>query len=301
MGEIITKYGAFQPQFEDDGVRRKYKSPVTYYETGAVESITLQTQSEVRTNIGILPAERLLFYPDGSLRRLFPLDGKISAYWTEEDERQLAQEMCFQLPFGNVRAKVISLLFYNEGEIKSITLWSRQTVRLMTPIEKVNVRIGISLYRSGAIRSCEPASVTPVETPIGTIRAFDPTAIGIHGDSNSLVFTDDGKVASVVTSVDQIQILTKDGEHIQWEPGLKQNLFQPEVMDIIPLQIVFYQDELEVRYYQHQHKNVGNRSNYSSQKLSDRYSLTDCTFKIMPYVKPGHIVTSACSSCAAHG
>ena len=47
-----------------------------------------------------MDAELVTFHADGSLRRVFPLNGKLSGYWTEADEGALAKAMELSTPLG---------------------------------------------------------------------------------------------------------------------------------------------------------------------------------------------------------
>jgi hypothetical protein len=106
---------------------------------------------------------------------------------------------------------IIGICFYKSGDIKSLTLFPEEVITLDTPCGKINVRTGFSLYESGSIHTIEPAVPALIDTPIGKISAFDTQATGITADSCSLVFSDDGKVKSLVTSSDRIAVQTPDG------------------------------------------------------------------------------------------
>ena len=60
---------------------------------------------------------------------MFLLDGKLSGYWSEDDEYNLAKTYKFNFEFASFEAKVISLHFYKTEELKSITLWPKERVK----------------------------------------------------------------------------------------------------------------------------------------------------------------------------
>ena len=61
--------------------------------------------------------------------------------------------------------------FYPTGEVKSLTLWSGETVKLTTPAGIFPARAGLRLHRSGALASFEPAMPIAIRTPIGFVQA----------------------------------------------------------------------------------------------------------------------------------
>ena len=83
--------------------------------------------------LGAIPAELVTFYEDGQLDGVFPLNGHIGFGWTEAEELKLARPFTFSFSFGEVTAKIINVRFYPTGEVKSLTLWSGETVKLTTP------------------------------------------------------------------------------------------------------------------------------------------------------------------------
>lgn len=111
--EIKTIYGDLVPQYDEAEVRRKYKRSLSFHENGNIESISFQKQTDIDTKIGKLPSELALFYQNGSVKRIFPLNGKITAYWTEENEYSLAQELDFNFEFGNFKRRLLVLVFMN--------------------------------------------------------------------------------------------------------------------------------------------------------------------------------------------
>jgi antitoxin component YwqK of YwqJK toxin-antitoxin module len=237
--KLATPYGVLIPQYSDDGVRRKYTKSLSFYPNGDLKSISLHEQTPVATPAGILPAELLTFYEGERIRRIFPLNGKLSGFWSEASEYALARELEFKLPVGEFKRKIIAIHFYENGSVKSMTFWPKDSFIIQSPLGDVKIRIGFSLYPDGSLQSLEPFSLLPVNTPIGKIMAYDIDANGMLGDSNSLRFTPDGQVQALVTSTDRITITGPNGYQVVHEPGLKPSLFNDEAMDTVPLYIAF--------------------------------------------------------------
>lgn len=187
-GELIPFYGAETP-------RRKYKPAVTFHKNGMIRSVTLEEQQEVVTPIGTLPAELVTFYDTGELKRVFPLDGKISGFWSEEEEAALNIPLRFEFDFTSFTAIISGICFYKSGSIKSITLWPKEQIDITLPaIGAIKVRNGFSLYESGALESLEPAVPTKIMTPAGEKKVYDRHAVGVNADSNALTFDEEGNV-----------------------------------------------------------------------------------------------------------
>jgi antitoxin component YwqK of YwqJK toxin-antitoxin module len=252
---ILTEIGLLIPQYTDDNVRRKYSSSVTFYENGNLKSISLEKQTEVLTPLGRLPAELITFYEDGSVKRVFPLNGKISGYWSESDEAELARPMSFEFNFGEFSAKIMCVYFYNSGRVKSITLFPNEVIELAAPIGKIKVRTGFSLYESGRLKSVEPAVPVAADTPIGKLTAYDSGAIGINGDINSLTFKEDGRIESLKLSDEEIIVKSNDNIVDIIKSSLMQNPLDEEDFILMPFSvkfedgIVLFEDEVKHSYF----------------------------------------------------
>ena len=227
------------PSYELPDIRRKEFPSVKIYKSGNIRSILLNESTSITTKIGVFEVEKITFYEDGPINRLFLLDGKLSGYWSEEDEYDLAKPYKFDFEFASFEAKAISLHFYKTEELKSITLWPKERVKINLGDYNIIGRIGFSLYESGKLKSCEPFRPTTINTPIGDIEAYDINAIGIHGDENSLNFYEDGKIKSLRTSRNTITIHTLDGDTIIHSPRKVRIYSNSEVMDTITLAIEF--------------------------------------------------------------
>jgi len=237
---LHTPYGKFTPQYTNEGTRKKYIKSLSFYENGNLRRLALEEQTLIPTTAGEIPAELITFYESGEIKRIFPLNGKITGYWTEENEYGLAQPITLKMDHGYVDKKFISLHFYKKGSIKSLTLWPKETLSVPVGGINVKVRFGIAFYPEGSIKSLEPAYPLFRNTPIGKIACFDMNANGINGDINSLNFNIDGSIKSLITSTDRIKVRQKkDNGIIIIEPYFKISLINDSEEDIIPIKIEF--------------------------------------------------------------
>ncbi|MCG8551529.1 MAG: hypothetical protein MI799_14110 [Desulfobacterales bacterium] len=266
--EIKTPVGVITPQYAVDDHGRRVLKPVDFYENGNLRKAPLQEAADIETRYGKIPAELVMFYDDGTLKKLFPLNGKLSGYWGEKDEYALAEHLELQLPCGTIRAKPINLAFYQTGNIKSITLWPRESAEVKTPIGTIPVNVGISFYEDGSVKSVEPAEPCTVETKIGKISAYDNDPEGIMGDINSLQFNNQGDVTALSTTQNGIILRNAAGGEIKYTPSKKESLCSEKVEVTTPLQIEFTNETV--------------RFNHSA---SEEYNLSDCSFEIIDYGK----------------
>ena len=88
---LETPFGALPPQHSTDDLRRRTVQAVHFYDNGVLRHLPLETRTGIQTPAGPLLAELVTFHRDGSLSRVFPLNGKLSGYWTQEDEGRLAE------------------------------------------------------------------------------------------------------------------------------------------------------------------------------------------------------------------
>lgn len=214
-GELIPAYSESQ--------RRKNKPSVEFHKNGIIKAVMLEEQTEVESPIGTLPAEYVTFYPTGELHRVFVSDGKISGFWSEEEEREHNIPLSFALDFASFSAYTNGICFYKSGNIKSITLYPGETVMVQSPAGEIETGIGFSLYESGMLESVEPKTPLPLHTPIGAFTAFDSDAIGVNADSNSVVFDEEGRLTAFSTVEDKVMIQTENEEFLILEPEEKQH------------------------------------------------------------------------------
>lgn len=280
---VETACGTLVPKWQED-VRKKGIPSLTFHPDGELKSIALETQTMVSTPLGDLPAEFLTFYPGGELRRIFPTNGKLTAYWSEEEEAALCPTLSFALHCGAFRAKVTSIHFYPGGALRSMSFWPGETVVLRAFQGFMPTRIGFSLYENGALESVEPPYPMAIDTPIGAISAFDPDALGVHGDSNSLSYNQDGSLRSIKTADSKIEVITPERKSIYFSPTLRQDSLLDDSMVVVPVSIYFTPESVTF-------DNGVNRQTFSP---------SDCCFRVFAFdgaVAAGAILMS-CSDCS---
>jgi hypothetical protein len=281
---LITHAGELVPAYTENH-RRKDKYSVEFYKSGMVKAVALDEQQEIQTPIGEFLAETVIFFETGELRRFLPLDGKISGLWTEEEERTLGIPFSFEFPFATFTALINSVSLYKSGDIRSITLFPGERINLQAAQGEVVVRHGFALYENGALESLEPAQPYALQTPIGTLTAFDPDAIGVNADENSLVFDKLGRVTALSTVQDSIAVQTPEGRLVTFSPREVVNPLDNESLVTEALRILFNYEEGEVTFYGAQGKTV--------------VPLAESGFTVIPYTglslgcKP-----SDCASCS---
>ncbi|NDY55676.1 hypothetical protein G3N56_02830 [Desulfovibrio sulfodismutans] len=221
---ITTGHGAFIPRSEATDERTKTGASLEFYPDGALRSIILQNRTPIATPAGEVLAEQILFYPDGAVKRVFPLCGRTSAYWSQEDEAGLLMPFAVATPLCGVTAKFLSLAFDDRGRMRSFTLFPGQIVDMDTPAGPVPVRIGAAFHPDGALRSVEPGRPTPVPTPAGMVLAFDPDATGITGDVNSLEFDPSGRLKHVAMVRTKLTVRDQAGNEQEIMPAIRESL-----------------------------------------------------------------------------
>jgi hypothetical protein len=236
---LETDCGILTPQYGPEDVRKKYIKALSFFPNGQIQRVALEKQTEIQSPIGDFPAELLTFYKGGEINRIFPLNGKISGFWTEQDEEQLAVPLHFSFYFGEFTAKIISIHFYQSGNIQSITLFPGEIIDLQTPVGKLKVRTGLSLYENGALQSVEPAAPSLISTKVGTLHAFDSNCIGISADRNSLRFDEKGNVVQMKSATDKIIIQTPNAQLETIIPMEKPDPLNDNATVTIPLKIEF--------------------------------------------------------------
>ena len=211
MNEIKTRYGTFIPYSGEAELRKKNKEPVMYHENGEIASIYFEEIRKVNTPLGEIDAEYLTFYPDGTLKRLFPSYGQISGYWTEEDEYSIAPEAEIALCGRTFRVHPLCIAFYPSGKVKSFTIWNRDTVTVDTKYGEVETNFGFDLREDGKLKSIEPVFGTKLETEKGVIYPFDTDNYRLSAENNSLVFDEKGDIVSVKTLRTGLKVSTGTG------------------------------------------------------------------------------------------
>lgn len=245
--ELETTVGTLVPQYREAELgerQKKHRNALAFWENGRIRSVALEEEIPIKTSIGTYMAELVTFHEDGSLNRLFPLNGRIDGYWTENDERERAVSMPLRLPIGEFEAKVIGMRFYPSGALRSVTLWPGEKVKLETPLGMIRVGSGFSLYEDGSLESIEPSRPTKVDTPIGSMLAFDTEIIGMHADENSLSFYPNGGLKSLKTVNSGVRYTCESGDAGILEPLQAASLIDINDTRTIPLKIDFLDTEI---------------------------------------------------------
>lgn len=220
---IPLSCGVVTPLYFVQDMGRRRETLVQFYPGGGLRSLPLQDRTWVSTSAGSFPAELLTFYKTGELRRVFPSAGKLSGFWTEENEYAEAPACDFNIGSYKVHAKLISIQFYKSGAIQSLTLWPEERITLQTPLGSMGIRTGVAFYPNGRIKSLEPASPTLVPTPIGMVAAFNNDPLGIIADVNSLAFDLQGQVESLLTVTSAVKVFPCDDEAALYAPARLQS------------------------------------------------------------------------------
>ena len=247
---VQSSVGELIPQFRQAELgerQKKYRSSLDFHRNGMIKSASLQIAMPLETPLGVFNAELVTFFQDGSLNRLFPLNGQIDGYWSEQQEGELAEVFDFDLPIGKFSTKVISLGFYPSGALKSLTLWPGQRITIDTPAGAMQIRTGFSLYESGSVRSVEPAKPIELITPIGLIKAYDEEMLGMNADQNSVRFSEEGQIVSVKTIHSGVRAISADlSTQLTIEPLVTASLIDVRDKRTVPMTIDFDGDELRV-------------------------------------------------------
>jgi len=235
---IMTHAGELVPAFTETD-RRKNKPSVEFHKNGIVKAVMLEEQSEIETPIGSLPAEYVTFYPTGEINRVFVADGKISGFWSEEEERDYNIPLSFEFDFADFTARLNGICFYKSGSIRSITLYPGECISLRTKVGSFNTKVGFSLFEDGKIQSAEPDEALLIDTPIGRFSAFDPNANGINADSNSLVFDENDRIVSFMTVSNKVAVQTEQSEFLLLAPEQKIHPLYDDMKIMIAMKVSF--------------------------------------------------------------
>jgi len=234
---IKTPVGKLIPKHRLSETRTRDKDSVEFYPNGLMKSIYLENLTNIITPIGIISCEFITFYENGAIHRIFPIYGKVSGVWTEEEEIKLAPIIKVDCGAVAIYNKLSCICFYEKGTIKSITLYTGEKVMVKVNGGEIEARFGIAFYENGSIKSIEPATPTLVNTPIGMIIAYDNDPVGVHGDTNSLEFDESGEVTKVTTIQSGIEVIDKYGEITHIAAQRKPSFLDIEVMQMFPIKV----------------------------------------------------------------
>ena len=279
---LVTHVGGLIPAYTETH-RRKNKYSVEFYQSGKVKKIALDEMQEIQTPLGELPAELVTFFESGELKRVFPLDGKISGMWSEQEEKTLAIPLSFELPFATFTAIIGGIAFYKSGVIRSITLFPGETVSVATKYGEIKARNGFSLYESGKLESLELSAPVVIKTPIGALTAFDPNAVGINADINSLMFDEDGRIIALTTVNNRVAAKIENEKPLLFSPREVVNPLDDESMMTEGLKLSFDYDTDTVQFTEGEKDTI--------------MLISGCAFSITEYLSSTPMCAPA--SCAA--
>ncbi len=235
VGELIPQY-----RVAELGERqKKHRSSLDFFANGRLKSAALDRALPLQTPLGVFTAELVTFHDNGAMNRLFPLNGQVDGYWSDQKEGEMAEVLDFDLPVGKFRAKIINLQFYKSGALKSLTLWPGEKITIATPVGPMRIRTGFSLHEDGSLRSAEPAAPVELHTPIGRVKAFDAEMLGMNADLNSVQFNPTGALRSVKTIHTGVRVISTDQVETVLEPLETTSLIDLNSMRTVPMQIDF--------------------------------------------------------------
>ncbi|MBR3143197.1 MAG: hypothetical protein IKF09_08650 [Clostridiales bacterium] len=194
MAFISTKYGNLLPCSGASDYRKKHRCAVCLYDSGALRSVYLEEPQVLSFPSGDFQAELITFYEDGNAKRIFPLYGQISAYWSIEEETENAPFYDFAIGGETVHVRPQCIFFYPSGKIRAVTIWPVDEIEVKTPVGPVRTKLGFELYESGALKSIEPVYKTVIYTPKGDIRPYRFRPVMMHAENATLKFTEDGNL-----------------------------------------------------------------------------------------------------------
>ncbi|MBO4242359.1 MAG: hypothetical protein J5883_03690 [Clostridiales bacterium] len=206
MEKIETRYGSFTACSDSSDLRKKYRCPVEYHRNGNVRSLYLQDITEVTLPAGTFQAELMTFYEDGTIKRLFPLYGQISGYWSVEDEISSAPEYRFTVNGHRLTMRPQCIYFYPSGKIRSVTLWPNDSITVNTPQGPVTTKLGFEIYENGNIRSIEPSFGTRYSTEYGEADPFIIRNHMLHAEDASTGFDENGNLVRFATFNTKVEI-----------------------------------------------------------------------------------------------
>ncbi|MBG0775841.1 MAG: hypothetical protein H0S85_05330 [Desulfovibrionaceae bacterium] len=248
-GESVlhTGLGDLTPQHTTDDLRRRTVQSLEFHDNGMLKSLPLERPTVVQTPAGPMRAEMVTFHPGGAVSRVFPLNGRLSGYWSQEDEAALAEPVVLATPLGVKALRVIGVSFGPGGWLRSLTLWPDERLEVETPAGRVSARMGVSFFEDGQVRSLEPAEPVAVRTPVGSVRAFDPDAVGVNGDVGSLSFAPGGALRTVSTVHTAVAVAWPGRLPETHSPQTRESLCGEGDLELVPMRLEFDADSLRIR------------------------------------------------------
>lgn len=188
VDKVKTLYGDLTPYGGASDYRKKFRVAVDHYKNGALKSIYLENPVELNFPAGNYQAELITFYENGSAKRIFPLYGQISAYWSIEEEVENAPYYDFIVSGETLHIRPQCIFFYPSGKIRAVTLWPGDEIDVLTQVGRIRSKLGFELYESGELKSIEPVYGTVIKTPDGVIRPYRYRPVMMHAENATLRF-----------------------------------------------------------------------------------------------------------------
>lgn len=226
------------PKYSDEDFRTRYRDAASFYERGELKALYLEKPQRVATPAGSLEAELVTFYPSGKMKRVFPVYGQISGFWSEEEEAERLPVCEIKAQGQIIKGKISCLAFYESGAVKSITLWPGESILVHTPVGEIRARFGLTFYENGSVKSVEPDQPVSINYASCGFYAYDNHPIGIHGESNSLVFNQEGTIRALKTTITTV-ILSGEGKEHCIMPENRISPTDIENTEVVPIHIEF--------------------------------------------------------------
>jgi len=133
--ELQTPLGNLVPQYEAEDMGRRSVKPICFYKDGSLKSLPLQSQTILDTPAGPMPAELVTFYPSGAIKRIFPLDGKLSGFWSWQNEYKLADMILAAMTPDGVFSTISTASLYSFCHDQNpLNFPSRGKILLIAPL-----------------------------------------------------------------------------------------------------------------------------------------------------------------------
>ena len=197
--ELSTVYGKMYPTFDVEDDRKRVLHTIEFFENGDLKSISLDFPLTIKNSYGEFSAEKIIFFDSGIVKKIFPLNGKISGYWSEEDEWKLAEKYKFKVGEVEFDNKIMSISFYEDGNVKNVKLWKNESVLIKLGVETIKAIGTISFYKNGSIKSFDPEKELKIITRFGEITCNRKIHENIFGECDSIVFDEMGNIKKIHT------------------------------------------------------------------------------------------------------
>lgn len=284
---LHTPVGMLTPKYEMRETRDRDRAAVEFYKSGQLKSVYLNELTKIKTTVGVIECEFLTFYESGCVHRLFPTYGKVSGMWSEEEEINLTPKIFLNIGNISIKNKLSCICFYETGQIKSISLYPGEIMKVNINQKEMEVRIGISFYEDGNIRSLEPAIPSVMNTPIGKVIAYNTQPIGVHGDDNSIKFDEDGVVSGIMTVQSGIEVTDADSSKFRIQPVQERSLMDLDTWEMVPMELLFQKDGIKIMKNNQEIQFLDSKTHTFDVFYNDLYKADGC----------GHSCSS-CSGCA---